>query len=197
MSRFDTLKMLFHYNWNTVLAGWRGVGVYSPWPNDWARFPPLLTEAEILDYCYEVVADGEAQLQVAELIEELCSDEHSRASVLEKIRPLCKRYDCCALNIEMRKWRCACIASMLDDFNEKINAIDKMRAIEELFVEFGSLDGAPDNISRCDFAANPAEYYEERRCIANIVKCREWLESEVLHVRELERNNVGRINGVP
>lgn len=86
MSRFDTLKTLFQYNWNTVLTGWRGVDVYSPWLNDWARFPPLLTEAEILDYCYEVVADGEAQLQVAELIEELCSDEHIHIGPVDHIK---------------------------------------------------------------------------------------------------------------
>ncbi len=35
---------MFPCDWATVLVGWRGAGACSPWPDDWERFPPMITQ---------------------------------------------------------------------------------------------------------------------------------------------------------
>ena len=49
MKTFDKLQNTFSINWSTILVGWEGLGMISPWPYDWEKFPPLLNIDEILN----------------------------------------------------------------------------------------------------------------------------------------------------
>ena len=182
MTKFETLKSLFTWSWTTVFVGWRGAGVYSPWPDDWECFPPLITEAEILALCEECVVGEELRLEVVSLIEELSADTRSRTSILESLAPLCGSLEVDKFNIEMRKWRCACVKQQLDKSGEDMNAVAKIRAIEELFVEFGALEGTPKEMQENTWGMEPSVHYEESRCEARVIECRKWLDTEIVSI---------------
>jgi hypothetical protein len=189
MTEFDVLKNLFSYDWATVFVGWRGVGVYSPWPYDWERFPSLLTKEEILDFCDEKIVNEKEEFQVltTELIEELCDETHTRCSVLVRLASLCGDLDFVKADVEMRKWRCAYFVQQFDNSGKGKNVVDMVRALEELFVEFGSLGGGPEDMQERAWVTDPSSHYDERQCALRISKCRTWLDSEIAFIGELER----------
>ena len=80
MTDFKRLEQLFVCDWATVYVGWQGTGVYSPWPEDWEMFPPLLTVDELYEFCERAVGwvEDESQVRIAELMEELCIAKCSR-----------------------------------------------------------------------------------------------------------------------
>ena len=186
MTDFEKLKQLFPYNWPTLYVGWRGVGVYSPWPNDWLRFPSLLSEEELLDCCYESVGreDVEMGSRIAGLVEMLNSDERSRGSVLECLAALSGSPGREQADAEMRKWRCACVANELDSFRGD-NSFEASRNLEELFLEFGSLEGSPECMQRIGSEGNASMHYEPDKCESRIKHCRKWLETEIELLRTI------------
>ena len=182
MTKFDYLKSVFPCDWLTVFVGWRGVGVYSPWPNDWLRFPPLIVEGEILDFCDEHadLSDERMQIRIAALVEELCADNRSRASILEKLAALCEGRNQEKCDVEMRKWRCACMALIFEASNG--DAFANIHAIEEVMVEFGSLQGAADKMRRQGWVSDACSHYDEDQCMARIREWRKWLDAEIASI---------------
>ena len=190
MTIFEKLKQLFPYNWPTLYVGWRGVGVYSPWPNDWLRFPSLLSEEELLDCCYESVGreDGEMSSRLVDLVEMLNSDVRSRGSVLECLAALSGSPGREQADAEMRKWRCACVAKELDGFRGD-NSFEISRNLEELFLEFGSLEGSPECMQKFRSEGNASMHYEPDKCESRIEHCRKWLETEFELLKSMGGNS--------
>ena len=183
MTIFETLRNLFRCGWATLLVGWRGAGVCSPWPDDWERFPPMITHDEVLAFCEERIcsASDDEQVGIVDLIEALNDKACSRVHVLTRLASLCKDSHVDENHIEIRKWRCSCIAQQLDEFDGK-DVVAKVRDIEETFVEFGSLGGVPEDMKESAWATDPKAHYEESQCAAELAECRKWLESEVASI---------------
>jgi hypothetical protein len=71
MSAFAKLKLEMGANWTTILVGWKSLGVFSPWPDRWTEFPPLISSEDISLFAEERLAsslDPVEQESIAELL---------------------------------------------------------------------------------------------------------------------------------
>ena len=187
MTDFKRLEQLFVCDWATVYVGWQGTGVYSPWPEDWEKFPPLLTVDELYEFCERAVGwvEDESQVRIAELMEELCLAKCSRVSILTSLANLARSCDGIVTDLELRKWRCARLMNIITGSHAS-DVFTCAREIDETLVEFGSLGGAFENI-RCGVWSDDASVrYDEKQCLARVMNCRELLDAEIALVRKLQ-----------
>ena len=187
-SYLKDLLELFSCNWNTIFVGWRGLGFLSPWPDEWERFPPLLSTDELDGYCHDTISDETSQdkcMLIVALMEEIADSHHTRTSILECVKSLAEQEDgeqkCEESDQEFRKWRCAMVYSVLHD--PALDEFEMVRRLDELWVELGSPNDIPLEIkgrflSRC---MNPG--YGKEVCARQLKCCREWLSKEITMIK--------------
>lgn len=185
MTNLERLEQLFACDWATIYVGWRGVGVYSPWPEDWEKFPPLLTVAELSTFCEGAVgrAEGKLLVRLSELMEELCLAGCSRVSIMTCLENLAGSLDKVSADLEMRKWRCATLMNLINDFHD-VDVFTCARDIDEAIIEFGSLGGAFGNVRDDVWSEKATVRYDEKHCAARIEKCRKLLDVEIVLIRK-------------
>ena len=184
-SYLKDLLELFPCNWNTILFGWRGLGSLSPWPDDWERFPSLLSEDELNSYCQGVISSEISEstsLLIVTLMDELADANHTRTSILECIKPLAgQKYE--KEDLEFRKWRCAMVYSLLH--NPGLDEFELARRLDELWIELGTPDDVPSEISMRFLSRCTNPQYDKMSCVSRLRICRNWLRNEIMAVTAL------------
>src|SRR5579862_506926 len=145
MSTFAELRAAFGVNWTTVLVGWNGLGVLSPWPGRWTEFPPLLSADEVAAYADEMLtssADPTEQDLIVKLLSlnprtesrETVKDILSRLSDLDGSDPA----------IELRKWRLVILEQVLKEMPH--DALYGLMALTEFWQSFGFPSDSPHEV---------------------------------------------------
>jgi hypothetical protein len=90
MSIFTKIRANFDVNWMTILVGWEGLGVFSPWPSRWTEFASLLTSSEVATYAnerQEFSADSIEEDLIAKLLS--CDIQAAtRENIKDALKPL-------------------------------------------------------------------------------------------------------------
>lgn len=196
-SYLKDLLELFSCNWNTIFVGWRGLGFLSPWPDEWERFPPLLSIDELDGYCYDAISDETSQekdMLIVALMEEIADSYHTRTSILECVKSLAEREGgesrCEESYLEFRKWRCAMVYSVLHD--SALDKFEMVRKLDELWVELGSPNDIPPEIKKRFLSRCMNSGYGKEDYARQLKYCQEWLFNEIAMIKC--KNSKGRMD---
>lgn len=177
MSTFEQLRAMFDVNWTTVIIGWNGLGVLSPWPDRWREFPPLLTIDEIEAYCDEKLAASSDHAEQDLIVAVLSSDlqNETREAVKEFLVPLS------ALSkgnpdIELRKWRLVLLEETL--VNMPKDALYGLITLTEFWLSFGFPSDSPHEVQGKGNTISPSEYYRQDNLDRLVAHHRAWIEKE-------------------
>lgn len=188
MTIFEKLKAEFQVNWTTVLVGWRGLGVYSPWPDRWAEFPPLLSISEVVAY-----ADGRLESssdeEEIELLASLSSwnlQEEGREKVLNLLNHL-SELDNGNQSIEIRKWRVICLGQLLESLPQ--DAIYGLIALTEFWQDFGFPPDSPHEVQGRENKIAPDEYYQQENFARLLNSHISWIKDEIEAIRRHKQSS--------
>lgn len=177
MSMFERIGATFDTNWTTVLVGWNGLGVLSPWPDRWVEFPPLLTADELAAYCDERLASASDPAEQDLIVAVLSSDlwTGSREVVSELLTPLS------ALSkgdpgIEMRKWRLVLLEGVLAELPK--TPLYALIALTEFWQSVGFPADSPHEVQGRGNTVTPSEYYQQANLDRVVARHRAWIENE-------------------
>ena len=177
MSSFQKLKTEFDTNWTTILVGWNGLGVFSPWPNRWVEFPPLLSADEIAGYADERLASS-SDVAEENLIVNLLSLD-LRAETRETIRNLLTRLSDVSAGdpvLELRKWRLILLEELLDNMPK--DAVYGLMALSEFWQNFGFPPDSPHEVQGRGNSITPSEYYQAQNLHRLLGRHRAWVLEE-------------------
>ena len=185
MSAFEELKAAFGANWATVLVGWNGLGVLSPWPDRWTEFPPLILPSEIAAYADERLAASsepeEQQLIVA--ISTIDLQTESREMIRGLLLPL-SELDGRDPEIELRKWRVVLLEQVLEEMPQE--ALYGLMALTEFWLSFGFPSDSPHDVQGRGNTISPSEYYQQDNLDRLVARHRAWIENERTALRKQE-----------
>ncbi|HTV06042.1 MAG TPA: DUF2247 family protein [Acidobacteriaceae bacterium] len=178
MKTFQRLKDEFPVNWATILAGWRGLGAVSPWPERWTEFPSLLTAKEIEDYAFERLesAGGSAELSAISDLAFMDISSKRREEIASLLVPLSES-DHGDLVFELRKWRLAILQETLE--NLPSDAVGAVLALTEFWNSFGFPSDAPREAREMGSSIRPAESFQQANVDRLLLSHREWAASEL------------------
>jgi hypothetical protein len=189
VSDFDKLSATFDTNWTTILVGWQGLGVLSPWPERWVEFPPLISAEEIADYSYaRLVHSSDANER--DLIEKLLSVKLQTQS-RQEIRNVLKRLsDMLGGNeaIELRKWRMVLLEDLLGTMPK--DALYGLMALSEFWQKFGFPADSPHVVQGRGNTITPSEYFQQEN-LDRLLGCHQaWLHEEKAAIMKQEMSKV-------
>ena len=194
MSAFEKIKVTFDTNWTTVLVGWNGLGVLSPWPGRWVEFSPLISPDEIAAYAEERLAFSSSSIE-QELIVGLLSSNlrtESRETVKVLLIPL-SDLSSADPGIELRKWRLILLEDVLANMPK--DPTYGLLALSEFWQQFGFPSDSPHEVQGRGNEINPSEYYQAANLQQLLDRHRVWIQQErsVLKTRTetelIDRNN--------
>lgn len=178
MSIFQQLKHEFPVNWATVLVGWKGLGVVSPWPERWTEFPSLLTAKEIEDYALERLESAASSVELSAVSDlafmDICSKR--REEIASLLVPLSES-DHGDLGFELRKWRLAILQETLE--NLPTDPVGVVLALTEFWNSFGFPSDAPREAREMGSSVRPAEYFQQANVDRLLLSHREWVANEL------------------
>jgi hypothetical protein len=177
MTHFAKLKEQFAVNWTTILAGWKGLGVFSPWPERSAEYPPLLSVDELADYANERLAsssDATEEDMVVKLLS-LNLYTESREVITEHLTRLS---DLCGYDSshELRKWRVVLLEDLLDHLPS--DPLYGLIALTEFWQSFGFPPDSPHEVQGKENTLTPDDYYQEDNYQRSISRHKAWIEQE-------------------
>ena len=177
MSTFEKLRAAFDVNWTTVLVGWNGLGVLSPWPNCWTEFPPLISADEIAAYADERLSSSSDPSKQDLIVALLSSDLRleTREEIKDLLEPLAE-LDGGDPRIELRKWRLVLLEDVL--VNLPNNALHGLMALTEFWQGFGFPSDSPHDVQGRGNTITPSEYYQEENLHRLVDRHRRWIEDE-------------------
>jgi hypothetical protein len=177
MSVFEKLAAHFQVNWTTILVGWRGLGVFSPWPDRRMEFPPLLSPSELAIYSQERL---ESSPDAAEerLVVDLCSldlEREGRQAVEDLLKRLADltKHDA---DFELRKWRLVILEELLANIPN--DPVYGLIALTEFWQSFGFPANSPHEIQGRGNKVTPSEYYQAETLQRLLVRHQEWIQQE-------------------
>ena len=182
MTPFARLRAQFDANWTTILVGWRGLGVFSPWPARSAEFPPLLSAGELSAYANECLASS-SDVAEDDLIVNLSSlDLHteSREAITERLARLSDLHGCDPSR-EIRKWRVVLLEELLD--NIPSDPLYGLMALTEFWQKFGFPPDSPHEVQGKGNTVSPADYYQENNYQQSVSRHKAWIEQEKAGLR--------------
>lgn len=177
MSTFAKLKDAFNVNWTTILVGWKGLGVFSPWPERSDEFPSLISANEVSVYAGDRLAitsnPVEDELIVRLFSLDLASESRQRiAAILKQLSDL-DRGDPL---IELRKWRLVLLEELLVSLPH--DAIEGLVTLFEFWQEFGFPIDSPHMVQGRENTFTPEEYYHDDNFQRLIDSHRNWIRDE-------------------
>jgi len=181
MKTFEKLKNNFPINWTTVLVGWEGLGMISPWPDKWNKSSPLLTINEIYEFCYEIIGKTNNSKEINLIVEilEFEKKDPDRELVRCLLTPLSELYNG-DKTFEIRKWRAVMLSELLEQLHG--DALDNSLQIGEFWMYYGFLLDNPmkhpdiDNVSSNEYGSKK---YINRVIAIN----KKWLQNEFLFIK--------------
>jgi hypothetical protein len=182
MSPFARLKAQFVVNWTTVLVGWKGLGVFSPWPARSADFPPLLSVDELTAYANERLASSSDAAEDDLVVRLLSCDLHteSRETITEhlaKLSDLCG----CDSSRELRKWQVVLLEDLLG--NIPSDPLYGLIALTEFWQNFGFPPDSPHEVQGKGNTVTPDDYYQESNYQRLVSRHKAWIEQEKTGLR--------------
>lgn len=177
MSAFVDLRKQFGVNWTTVLVGWRGLGVLSPWPDRWKEFPPLLSAEELADYAL-------ARLDANTDQEELDAASSLLALNLreERREVVCALLDCLSSldksdpALELRKWRLILLEHRLEALPN--DPLYSLIALTEFWNDFGFPSDSPHEAQGVGNSLSPSEFYTQANLDRLLSRHQAWIRDE-------------------
>ena len=160
MSAFTELDETFGANWTTVLVGWNGLGILSPWPERWTESPPLLSAKEVASYAYRVLDTAVDPAEQA-LVVELLSQDLS-TSQRETIRDILHQLSSLVNSdpaTEVRKWRLVLLEQTLRELPK--DAVHGLATLSDFWQDFGFPSDSPHVVQGRGNNVSPLEYYRE------------------------------------
>jgi hypothetical protein len=183
MKAFARVRSAFDVNWTTVLVGWRGLGVLSPWPNRWMEFPPLLTADEVAAYARERLAaspNGAEQALLGELLS-LDLRAENREEVTAMLNRLSESVGHDAA-IELRRWRLVLLEQTLSDMPH--DPLYGLTALTEFWQSFGFPADSPHVVQGRGNTVSPADYYQPDNFRKLLAAHTRWIEDERAALRQ-------------
>ena len=184
MTAFTKLKADFNINWTTILVGWKGLGVFSPWPERCNEFPPLISASELTAYAEERLAssnDVENDLIVRLLSLDLAVE--SRETITGLLKGL-SDLDRCDPSFELRKWRLILLADLLDSLPH--DSINGLVALSDFWLNFGFPPDSPHVIQGRGNTITPGEYYQDDNFQRLVARHRVWIRDEKANLKQHE-----------
>ena len=178
MSPFTKLKRQFVVNWNTVLVGWKGLGVFSPWPTTCLTdYPPLLSADELAAYAYERLTSSSNAAEDDLVVRLLCLDLHTecREAIIEHLMPLSDLYRCDSSR-EIQKWQVILLEDLLDHIPS--DPTEGLIALTEFWQSFGYPTDSPHEVQGRENTINPYDYYQEENYHRLVSRHKTWIEQE-------------------
>jgi Uncharacterized protein conserved in bacteria (DUF2247) len=177
MSAFAKLRAEWDANWTTILVGWRGLGVLSPWPERWGAFPSLVSAEEVLGYSTERVASSSDAQEQALIVELLSLDLRTEArEVVSKLLQRLSEGEGGDSAIELRKWRLVLLEKVLEDMPS--DALYGLLALTEFWQEFGFPSDSPHVVQGRGNALTPSEYFRPETLEHTLARHYAWIERE-------------------
>ena len=177
MSAFFSIQAAFGLNWTTVLVGWEGLGVFSPWPSRWTEFPSLVSAEEVAVYADERLASATA-LSERDLVLKLVSVDwrtESREAIRDLLKPL-SDFDGKDPAIELRKWRLVLLERVLENMPQ--DSLYGLMALTEFWQGFGFPPDGPHQVQARGNEIGPKEYYTAENFREALDRHRQWIEKE-------------------
>jgi len=164
-------------NWTTVLVGWKGLGVFSPWPAHSADFPPLLSADELAAYSSERLASSSSAAEDDLVARLLSLDLHteSRETITEHLAPLSDLCGC-ASSRELRKWQVILLEDLLDHIPS--DPLYGLIALTEFWQGFGFPPDSPHEVQGKGNTLSPDDYYQEDNYHKLVSRHKAWVEQE-------------------
>lgn len=177
MSTYTTLRSLFRVSWTTILVGWKGIGVFSPWPDRWAEFPSLLSIDEVLDYANERLVSSRDVTEEELLIDLVSLDRHTacREGVADYITKLANMNGGDQV-LEGRKWRVVLLDGVLRDLPS--DSLYGLIALSEFWQGFGFPPDSPHEIQGRENKQIPEDYYDDSNYRRLVESHQTWIEKE-------------------
>ncbi len=182
MSPFARLGKQFAVNWTTILVGWKGLGVFSPWPARSAEFPPLLSADELAAYANECLASSSDVAEDDLVVSLLSLDLHteSRETITEHLARLSDLHGCDPSR-EVRKWRVVLLEDLLG--NIPSGPLYGLIALTEFWQNFGFPPDSPHEVQGKGNTVSPADYYQESNYQKLVSRHKAWIEQEKAGLR--------------
>jgi hypothetical protein len=177
MSTFAKLRAGFDTNWTTILAGWNGLGPFSPWPERCDEFPPWISRGDVSDYANERLAASSDPAEI-DLIGQLLSLDLGTEG-RNTIRRVLMRLSALAGGapaLELRKWRLILLTELLDNLPN--DALYGAMALNDFWQNFDQPSDKPDDIQRKRDADSPVETYDDDCLQESLARHRVWIEKE-------------------
>ncbi len=177
MSDFAKIRAEFDANWTTVLVGWDGLGVLSPWPSRWTEFPSLVSGEEVSAYADERLAST-TDLSEQDLILKLLSVDlrtESREAIKDMLKPL-SDLDGGDPAIELRKWRLVLLEQVLENMPQ--DALYGLMALTEFWQSFGFPPDSPHEVQGKENTITPSEYFQQENLTRLLARHRAWMNDE-------------------
>ncbi|MFP4052995.1 MAG: DUF2247 family protein [Phycisphaerae bacterium] len=177
MSVFETVKASFGANWTTVLVGWEGLGAFSPWPDRWIEFPPLILAEEVAAYADERLAVASAAVEQDLTVSLSMADleDKTREEIRDQLVALSK-LDGGEREIELRKWRLALLEQLLERVPQ--DPLQGLMALTEFWQQWGFPPDSPHEVQGRDNDIPTSEYYQEATLNRILARHRAWAEDE-------------------
>ncbi len=196
MSAFTKLKLQFDVNWTTILVGWEGLGVFSPWPSQAADFPPLLTVDEVTDYANGRLALSTDAAEDDLILCLLSLDLHTenRETIAKYIAKLSGLH-ASDRSRELRKWRVVLLEEEVS--NIPTDPLYGLIALTEFWQNFGFPADSPHEVQGKGNTIDPNDYYEERNFQRLVARHKKWIGQEKveLHTNALNWTSLGSNSG--
>jgi hypothetical protein len=177
MTDFAKLRKQFSANWTTILVGWKGLGVFSPWPSRSAEFPPLLSADELAAYASERLASSSDPREDDLIVRLLSLDlkSESREAVTNHLARLSSLRECDP-SLEVRKWRLVLLEDLLEQLPS--DPLYGLIALTEFWQSFGFPPDSPHEVQGREGTLSPADYYSEENYRRLFFRHRAWIEEE-------------------
>jgi hypothetical protein len=177
MSSFARLKGQFVVNWTTVLVGWKGLGVFSPWPARSADFPPLLSADELAAYANDRLALSSDAAEDDLVVRLLSLDLHTegRETITEHLARLSDLSGCDPSH-ELRKWQVVLLEDLLDHIPS--DPLYGLIALTEFWQNFGFPADSPHEVQGKGNTISPDDYYQESNYRRLVSRHKAWIEQE-------------------
>lgn len=164
-------------NWTTILVGWRGLGVLSPWPDHWEGFPPLLSTEELSEFALErlELSTGPKESDITARFVSLNLKEERREAILSLLTPLSDLAHGDAA-LELRKWRLVLLSQALKNLPK--DPLYGLIGLTEFWNEFGFPPDSPHTVQGVGNSIGPSEYYTQENLDRMLSRHLEWIERE-------------------
>jgi len=196
LSTFEKIKADFNTNWTTLLVGWNGLGVFSPWPDRADEFPPLLSADEMVAYANERLALSSSIAEQDLIVKLLSFDlrQESREAIRGVLTQLSNLLESDSA-FELRKWRVVLLEELLDD--APTDALYGLTALTEFWQGFGFPSDSPHEVQGRENEMTPFEYYGDQNWKRLLNRHRAWIQDEksALHKQDKTANGYTTDNG--